>query len=45
VKNRQKLVNRVLRRSGTERDEVTEDWRRIPNEDFYNFYYYPNIFR
>ena len=44
--NRQKnLANRVLRRSGPKRDEVTEDWRRLRNKELYDFYYYSNIFR
>jgi len=34
-----KLVNRVLRRSGSKRDEVTEDWRRLSDEELYGFYY------
>jgi hypothetical protein len=43
--NRQeKLANRMLRRSGPKRDWVTEDWRRLPNGELYDFYYYLKIF-
>jgi hypothetical protein len=43
--NRQKkLVNRVLRRSGPKRDNVTEDWKRILNEEFYDFTTIPIYF-
>jgi len=38
--NRQnKLVSRVLRRSEPKRDEVTEEWRGLPDEELYGFYY------
>jgi hypothetical protein len=36
--------NRVLRRIfGTERDEVTGDWRQLHNEEILNSYSSPNI--
>jgi hypothetical protein len=38
--------NRVLRRIlGTEREEVTGDWRRLHNEELHDFYCSPNIVR
>jgi hypothetical protein len=38
--------NRVLRKIfGPKRDEVTEDWRRLHNEELHNFYSSPNIIR
>jgi hypothetical protein len=38
--------NRVLRRIfESKRDEVTGDWRELPNEEFNNLYSSPNIFR
>ena len=34
--------NRVLRRIfGSERDEVTEEWRKLHNEELINLYPYP----
>jgi hypothetical protein len=36
--------NKVLRRiSGPKRDEVTGDWRKLPNEELHNLYCSPNI--
>jgi hypothetical protein len=38
--------NRVLRRIfGTKKDEVTGDWRRIHNEEFYTLYSLPDVIR
>jgi hypothetical protein len=38
--------NRVLRRIfGPKRDEVTEEWRRLHNEERYDLYSSPNIIR
>jgi hypothetical protein len=38
--------NRVVRRIfGPRRDEVTEDWRKLHNEDLDNLYSSPNIIR
>jgi hypothetical protein len=38
--------NRVLRRIfGPKRDEVTEDWRKLHNEELHNLYSSPNIIR
>jgi hypothetical protein len=38
--------NRVLRRIfGPKRDEVTGEWRRIHNKEFYALYSSPNIIR
>jgi hypothetical protein len=38
--------NRVLRRIfGPQRDEVTEGWRRLHNEELQNLYSSPNIIR
>ena len=38
--------NRVLRRIfGPTRDEITEEWRRIHNEELNNLYSTPNIIR
>jgi hypothetical protein len=38
--------NRVLRRIfGPKRDEVTEDWRKLHNEELHNLYSLPNIIR
>jgi hypothetical protein len=38
--------NRVLRRIfGTRRDEVTEDWRKLHNEELHNLYSSQNIIR
>jgi hypothetical protein len=40
------FVNRVLRRIfGTERDEVTESWRKLHNEEHDNLYFSPSIIR
>jgi hypothetical protein len=37
---------RVLRRIfGTKRDEVTEEWRKLHNEELYNLYSSPDIIR
>jgi hypothetical protein len=35
--------SRVLRIFGTNRDEVTGDWRRLHNEELHNLYSSPNI--
>jgi hypothetical protein len=38
--------NRVLRRIfGSKRDEVTEGWRKLHNEELHNLYTSPNIMR
>jgi hypothetical protein len=38
--------NRVLRRIfSPKRDEVTEDWRILHNEELHNFYSSPNMIR
>jgi hypothetical protein len=38
--------NRVLRRIfGPKRDEVTGEWRRLHNREFYALYFSPNIIR
>jgi hypothetical protein len=37
--------NRVLRISGTSRDEVTEEWRKLRNEELNHLYSSSNIFR
>jgi hypothetical protein len=38
--------NRVLRRIfGPKRDHVTEDWRKLHNDELHNFYSSPNIIR
>ena len=38
--------NRVLRRIfGPKRDEVTEEWRKLHNEELNDLYHSPNIFR
>jgi hypothetical protein len=40
------LENRVLRRiSGPKRDEVTEEWRKLHNEELQILYSSPNIIR
>jgi len=36
--------SRVLRRIyGPERDEVSEEWRKLHNEELYDTYWLPNI--
>jgi hypothetical protein len=36
----------VLRKtSGPKRNEVTEDWRKVNNEDFHDLYSSPNVSR
>jgi hypothetical protein len=36
----------VLRRIfGSKRDEVTEDWRKLHNEELHNLYSSPNVIR
>jgi hypothetical protein len=37
--------NRVLRRFGPKRDEVTGDWRKLHNEELHNLYSSPSIIR
>ena len=38
--------NWVLREIfGAERDEVTEEWRKLHNEELYGLYYSPHIIR
>jgi hypothetical protein len=38
--------NRVLRRIfGSKRDEVTEEWRKLHNEELHNLYSSPDIIR
>jgi hypothetical protein len=38
--------NRVLRRIfGPKRDEVTEGWRKLHNEELHNLYFSPSIIR
>jgi hypothetical protein len=45
-KRRTQIENRVLRRiSGSKREEVAGDWRRLHNEELHNFYASPNIIR
>jgi hypothetical protein len=40
------LENRVLRRIfGPRRDEVTGNWRKLPNEELHNSYSSPKIIR
>jgi hypothetical protein len=40
------LENRVLRRVfGSNRDEVTREWRELHNEEFNDLYCSPNIVR
>jgi hypothetical protein len=40
------IENRVLRRIfGPKRDEMTEDWRKMHNEEFQNLHSSPNIIR
>jgi hypothetical protein len=41
------LENEVLRRVlfGSRRDEVTQDWRKLHNEELHNLYSSPNIIR
>jgi len=37
---------RVLRRRlGPKRDEVTEEWRRLHNEELYDLYFSPIVIR
>jgi hypothetical protein len=37
--------NRVLRRIfGPRRDEVTGEWRKLPNEELNDLYWYPLLF-
>jgi hypothetical protein len=37
------IENRVLRRIfGLKRDEVTEEWRKLHNEELHNLYSSPN---
>jgi hypothetical protein len=37
--------NRVLRIFGPKRDEVTEEWKKLHNEDLSDFYSSPSIIR
>jgi hypothetical protein len=37
--------NRVLRIFGPKRDEETGGWRKLHNEELYNFYSSPSIIR
>jgi hypothetical protein len=39
------LENRVLRIFGPKRDEVTEEWRRLHEDELYDMYFSPNIIR
>jgi hypothetical protein len=40
------VYDRVLRRIfGPKRDEVTRGWRKLHNEELYNFYSSPSIIR
>jgi hypothetical protein len=37
--------NKVLRRIfGSKKEEVTEEWRKLHNEDLNDLYFSPNIF-
>jgi hypothetical protein len=43
---RRVFENRVLRKIfGPKRDEVTEEWRKLHNEELNDLYCSPNIFR
>ena len=35
--------NEVLRMFGSKRDEITEEWRKLKNEELNNLYCLPNI--
>jgi hypothetical protein len=37
--------NRVLRRIGPKRDEMSGDWRRLQNEEPHKLYASPNVVR
>jgi hypothetical protein len=38
--------NRVLRRIfGRKKNEITEDWRKLHNEELHNLYFSPDIIR
>jgi hypothetical protein len=39
------LENKVLRIFGPRRDEVTEDWRKLHNEELNDLYWSPNVVR
>jgi hypothetical protein len=44
IEERMKVFNRVLQKIAIpQRDEVTQDWRKLYNEEFHNLYSSSNI--